>query len=637
MSQISIHVRFMIVLATIFMHVTVHAARADSCPVATVKTIGEVQGAGAASLLTGKQVTLRGRVTGVFQELGGFFIENSSGGADGLPDADMTTSDGIFVFDKTSVSVGEAVQVAGTITEYAPSGASGTETQIDNAKVTRCGTVGTVVPQSVSLPLPAGQTLERYEGMLVVFAQPLYVIENYQLGRFGAVRVADQFIYTYTQANAPDKSGYATFLDDLETRRSFYIDDGSNVQNPDPVIYPPPKLQAANTLRSGDVFTQATGIFRQSYGVPNKTFGATFGYRLHMTMPASITRTNPRPAAPRVAGEITVASANLLNFFNGDGQGGGFANVDKNQRGAYDMAEFNRQWPKTTAQLCALNADVFGLTEIENDVIDGKSAIEFLVAKLNATAECGPYEFIRFTADGRVGTDAIRVAMIYKPATVTKIGTSALISDGSPFAAPFSTNAAGLNKSRVPIAQAFRVTTGKAAGQQFIVVVNHLKSKSGTGSGADADQKDGQGNWNATRTRGAQNVVAWLATDPTGTGIKQSAIVGDMNAYAMEDPIRAFAEGGYVDAVKSKIGMSAYSYTFSGAAGYLDYVLVSNALAAQVAGVAEWHNNADEPLVLDYNLEFISANQQKEFYAADAYRASDHDPTLIGIFGVETQ
>jgi len=635
MSQISIHVRFMIVLATIFMHVTVHAARADSCPAATVKTIGEIQGVGAASPLVGQRVTLRGRVTGVFQDLGGFFIENSSSGADGLSDAEAATSDGIFVFDKTTVSVGESVQVAGTVTEYAPSGASGAETQIDNAKVTRCGAVGAVVPQVVSLPLPAGQTLERYEGMLVVFAQPLYVIENYQLGRFGSVRVADQFIYTYTQRNMPDKVGYAAFIDELETRRSFYIDDGSNTQNPDPVLYPPPHLQAANTLRSGDAFTQTTGIFRQSYGVPNKTFGATFGYRLHLTATATIIHANPRLAAPRVAGEITLASANLLNFFNGDGQGGGFASVDKNQRGAYDTTEFNRQWPKTTAQLCALNADVFGLTEVENDVIDGKSAIEFLVGKLNATAGCGPYEFIRFTADGRVGTDAIRVAMIYKPATLTKIGTSAIIPDGSPFAAPFSTNAAGLNKSRVPIAQAFRVTGGKAAGQQFIVVVNHLKSKSGAGSGADADQKDGQGSWNSTRTRGAQNVVAWLATDPTGTGINQVAIVGDMNAYAMEDPIRGFAEGGYMDAIRVKIGTAAYSYTFSGAAGYLDYVLVSNSLAAQIGGIAEWHNNADEPLVLDYNLEFISANQQKEFYAADAYRASDHDPALMGIFGVE--
>jgi hypothetical protein len=50
-----------------------------------------------------------------------------------------------------------------------------------------------------------------------------------------------------------------------------------------------------------------------------------------------------------------------------------------------------------------------------------------------------------------------------------------------------------------------------------------------------------------------------------------------------------------------------------------------------VAGVAEWHINCDEPRVLDYNTEYKTANQVNLLYNADAYRASDHDPVIIGL------
>ena len=47
-----------------------------------------------------------------------------------------------------------------------------------------------------------------------------------------------------------------------------------------------------------------------------------------------------------------------------------------------------------------------------------------------------------------------------------------------------------------------------------------------------------------------------------------------------------------------------YSYVFDGQSGYLDHALASPSLAAQVNDVTEWHINADEPVALDYNLEF---------------------------------
>jgi hypothetical protein len=47
--------------------------------------------------------------------------------------------------------------------------------------------------------------------------------------------------------------------------------------------------------------------------------------------------------------------------------------------------------------------------------------------------------------------------------------------------------------------------------------------------------------------------------------------------------------------------------------------------------VTEWHINADEPVALDYNTNFKSANHQQSLYAPDPYRSSDHDPVLVGM------
>ena len=70
---------------------------------------------------------------------------------------------------------------------------------------------------------------------------------------------------------------------------------------------------------------------------------------------------------------------------------------------------------------------------------------------------------------------------------------------------------------------------------------------------------------------------------------------------------------------------------FEGESGYLDYALASASLAGQVSGVGEWHINADEPIVLDYNTNFKSAGQVASLFAPDQFRASDHDPVIVGL------
>jgi predicted extracellular nuclease len=162
----------------------------------------------------------------------------------------------------------------------------------------------------------------------------------------------------------------------------------------------------------------------------------------------------------------------------------------------------------------------------------------------------------------------------------------------------------------------------------FVLAAVHLKSK-GCGKdedaarGADADQRDGQGCWTPVRVDSVQRLQQWLAGDPTQAGANAPAlIVGDFNAYAMEDPMRAIRAAGWQDAFALKpSGERPYSYVFDGQAGRLDHALVNAAMAARLRGAVEWHANADESDALNYEM-------QRD---GDPYRASDHDPLMVGL------
>ncbi|MCS6939132.1 MAG: endonuclease/exonuclease/phosphatase family protein, partial [Roseiflexus sp.] len=220
-----------------------------------------------------------------------------------------------------------------------------------------------------------------------------------------------------------------------------------------------------------------------------------------------------------------------------------------------------------------------------------------------------------------LGTDAIKVAIIYKPAVVEPTGRTAALNTVA-----FVNGGDGAPRNRPALAQTFR---HRATGEDVTVVVNHFKSK---GSPCDApDAGDGSGNCNIVRRTAAQELVAWLATNPTGTRDADILIIGDLNAYAQEDPIDVLRAAGYTDLARTFIGADAYSYVFNGQWGTLDYALASPSALAKVSGVTEYHINADEPSVLDYNLNFKSAGQVTSLFAPDQYRTSDHDPILVGL------
>jgi predicted extracellular nuclease len=181
-------------------------------------------------------------------------------------------------------------------------------------------------------------------------------------------------------------------------------------------------------------------------------------------------------------------------------------------------------------------------------------------------------------------------------------------------------------RSRPALAQAF---LDLETGVQLIVSPNHLKSK---GSACDApDTGDGQGNCAVVRTNAANLLADWLLADPTNSGTENVLIVGDLNSYAKEDPIAALEGAGFTNLVAAEIGTDAYSFVFDGQWGYLDHAMGNDAIVPDVTGVAEWHINADEPNVLDYNDDFKSPGQIVSLYAPDEFRVSDHDPVVVGL------
>lgn len=578
----------------------------------TLTPIHTIQGSGPASPLDGSAVHIKGVVVGDFQgsgNLDGFFVQEE----DDEIDANPLTSEGIFVFapGAPDVSMGDVVRVSGTVDEFF----NLTELTSVTA-VYICGT-GSVTAATLTLPFPSSNYLERFEGMSVILPQELTVTEVYRLGRGGLVDMTfGPRLYQPTQVAEPGPAANA--LQASNDLNRIIIDDGTRAQNPDPIKYPSPGLSASNTLRGGDTATGIVGVLTYS----NHGWAETppnDAYRVHPTTPPVFEPGNLRPAAPNtINGDIRVASFNVLNYFNGNGLGGGFPT----SRGADSPAEFARQRAKIIEALVGLDADVIGLMELENDYGAGSlSAIQDLVNGINAEVGAGTYDYVD-PGVASLGGDEIAVGLLYNTTTVSLVGTTATTSAGA-----FSA------RNRQPLAQSF-----SAGGEIFTVVVNHFKSKGSDCDAvlppfpADPDTGDGQGNCNLTRVMAAQHLLNWLATDPTGTADPDILIIGDLNSYAREDPMDVLEAANYVNLVVEEYGADGdYSYVFDGQWGSLDHAMASASMTGQVAGVTIWHINADEPIVLDYNTEFKSAGQQTSLYSPDEYRSSDHDPVIIGL------
>lgn len=579
-----------------------------------ITLIHTIQGTGAVA--TAGQYRIEGIVTALLPKWSpaGFYIQEE----DTDKDTNLATSEGIYVISSASVAVGDKVTVSGTVQENSTT-PSFSQAVVSASAVTNLSSGNTLPsPVTVSLPVSSLTEWEQYEGMLVHVTQDLTVTDNYELGSRGTIALsAGGLVYQPTQVVDPNdavasgttSSGSSNVeavnaYKAANALRTILFDDGSAVT---PTSLP--FVNADSTLPLGSTTSNITAVL--GYGFSN--------YRLQPVKDnIPVFNYAARPAIPSFGSETNVktASFNVLNYFNGDGNGGGFPT----SRGANSLAEFNRQRNKILNAIAAINADVLGVIELENDGTGSTSAIQDLVNGLNTLLGADTYRFIN---DGissqQYNTDQIRCAILYKPSVVTPAG-NVMVSDNGIF-------------NRPPIAQNF---TLNVTNQPFVFIVNHFKSKGCSGSsGVNTDQGDGQSCYNDTRIQQAEALISFINTSVIPAAGHDTVLsVGDYNSYFEEDPLDVLRANNY-----QVLGSpTSRSYLFQGQVGSLDHGIVSSSLSSSVTSYEKWNINSSEPTYLDYNdgvkdtgESDNEVNLRASIYTVSPWRSSDHDPVLIGL------
>ncbi|MFC4656277.1 ExeM/NucH family extracellular endonuclease [Rheinheimera marina] len=556
--------------------------------------ISQIQGLGKQSLLLGQQVQTAGVVSAVLypKSKDAALLVHSL-----TPDQDNRSSEALLIADSqlaAQYKVGQLLQLTGTVTERHGM------TALEKVQATTCGNQTIPAAVEFTLPVKSKADWEAVEGMLLSFPQSLVVNDSYPLARYGEILLADKRLWVATELMPAGKEANA--FEQQQRLSEIWLDDGLSQQNPEPIRYPTGGLNAKHTVRVGDTVHNL-----QAYLIETKQ-----GYRLIPASEPQFASTNPRQPAPsaKVAGSIRVASFNVLNFFTGETAAAAFPT----RRGASTAEELARQQAKMLAALSVMDADVIGLLEVENNGTDAHSAIATIVRELNKTLGAERYAFVQ--PAGSQGTDAIKVAMIYDQTRLKQSGQAAVISTG-----PFAYG------SRAPLAQSFAPLNG---GESFTVSINHFKSKGSCPEDKNSvDADHGQGCWTHSRVEAAKAANQWLQSQPTGVHTANQLLIGDLNAYRKEDPLLQLAKDGWLHLAPEHDGKAHYSYVYRGRTGSLDHALASKSLADKLQQFQHWNINADEPAILDYNMEFKSKTQLEQLYAPDAFRSSDHDPVLM--------
>jgi len=577
-----------------------------------------------ASPLYGNTVVVEGIVTADFQggalangensyEYSGYWIQEEDSDAD----ANTNTSEGIFVYDyKSTVSIGDKVRLMATASEF------NNATQLKSVSELSVCATGQVLPSAINVTLPVSDLteLEAVEGMLVENNQNLIVSDLYGTGygfaNYGQFVVSSKLHFQPTEIAAP-LSAAAIAAAEARPLDVLLVDDGVASSYPSFIPFPD---------ESG---YSASNPMRIAYRVPTLA-GVMHGWKNNYTVIPSNIAIDPvaaRTPEPVIAQDanLIVAGMNVLNYFNGDGQGEGFPT----SRGAPSYDAFLMQTDKIVSALSVMNADVIALMEIENDGFSENSAIQSLVTALNAVQSNGnEYAFIN-PGVSAIGTDEITVGLLYRYKKLQAVGSTVILDSSN---SPLNENGEVLFvdiKNRPSLIQSFAFE-----GDRFTLSVNHLKSK-GSACNETDEGLDGQGNCNVSRTNAAKALTEFLASNPTGIETDKVMILGDLNAYSQEDPMQVFYENGfenlkYTDKATEE---QPFSYSYSGFLGSLDHALSSTGLTENVLSVDAWHINSVEDSTMDYLTEENGQSYSSidNYAAPDAYRSSDHDPIIVAL------
>ncbi|MDO2435086.1 ExeM/NucH family extracellular endonuclease [Aeromonas veronii] len=642
----------------------------SSSPFATIPTAN-----GAISLDT---FHVKGIVTTLGQSLTkGFYLTDPAG------DGNTITSDGIFVYLKdarSDIKVGTELCLEAQVEEFL----GGTQLKLKwdgtSPRIQVLGQ-GKNVPVSVlkvNDDESLKQALNRHEGMQVRLdsSSDLHLTRNfsfdYKASRTNLELSHKAPLIKPTQLHVAS-SPEAVALAAQNGSNRLVVESDFKVQNGALPWFP--ALDAdQGYLRIGDQLDGLEGVV-----IYNKDAFRLVVPRDVTLSAGSLLRTpedDRQPAPARVSGsDLRIGSFNVLNYFTSHSSIGGALNVlckdqadadntdpkvNSCNRGAKTLVGFDKQRTKIVNAITAMDADLLGLMEMENNGFEDNSALHNLVTRLNEQQKDASkhYAYVRLPVtaltDGKFfGGDAIMVAMLYRPALLTPSGDASVIK--LPEQRYTTGGVAKTAGQRDSLVQTFTLAKSK---EPLTLVVNHLKSK---GSGC---YENGDGKTEPTDLQGKCTEFRVSAAKVLGEAVSklpgQVLLVGDFNSYAKEDPIRvltdynpATSERKIVSASHTFIGDQSYeqlghevtrsyglidlnvkfnkekaiSYSYDGELGTLDYALANPALASKVAGVSDWHISAFESNQFEYAAKFTDALLKSD----NPFSASDHDPIIVDL------
>ena len=269
---------------------------------------------------------------------------------------------------------------------------------------------------------------------------------------------------------------------------------------------------------------------------------------------------------------LLVCGFNLENYFSTLGQ-----------MGARSAADKEKQRTKISKALKCIDADIFGLVELQQ----GNDAVQEIVNDLNTNLPGRNYQFF---SDQEIGTSQ-KVEFVYDANKVEPIGVPGKIDTELKY-----------RKKMV----CFREI---ATGERFIYSINHFKAMN-TGD-------------ETRRVNEAKAVLDYYNSYRMRKNVRDNdlLLMGDLNCYAFTAPIKIFTNAGLTDLHRAFHADSSYSYMYSGLASYIDHAICTSSLYRQVTGMAAYHINSDENDRYTYD----KSNDLSMF------RCSDHDPVLVGL------
>jgi predicted extracellular nuclease len=574
-----------------------NVAAVSGCGVPPIsREIFQVQGAGHTSPHTGANVSLTGNiVTAVARN--GFYLQTP----DARADADVATSNGIFVFtsSRPTVAVGDQVDVTGLVTEFLPGAAA---TNLTFTEIT--GPAVTIT--SSGNPLPAATVIGA--GGRV---PPTSVIEDDGLTVFDAVNDGIDFYESlegmFVQVNnavvvgPTNRFGEIWLAPDGGALGGTYSPRGGLVISA--TDYNPERIQIDDDMRpSGFTWPQlsvGTDITSPVQGVVSYNFGnfevlvtQTFTYDASGAVTPEVTALAAEP------GTLTVATFNVLNLdpeptADGNDNFAGLANIIANHMLAPDIVILEEVQDNSGAKNGAADPTV-AADVTYNTLI---AAVQAAGGPAYAYAQVDPLH----NQDGGEPGGNIRVGFLYNPARVTFVPAPAgdattanavACSAGAPSLTlnpgRIDPNNAAFFDSRKPVAAQFEFD-----GHTFFVIGNHLNSKSGDTPLFGLPQPPNL----VSEVQRLQQVAvingfvqSILDCDPTANVI----VGGDLNDFHFSAPVVALKGSTLTDLIDTLPAGEQYTYIFEGNSQVLDHLLVTtHSLATWIAEVDVVHADAE--------------------------------------------